>query len=197
MSTLYPGHGGGDVDGVDMDALRAKYSRPREQLQAEAAQLDAQRSMTSTHGAKQGAQMGAAYDRLQDIIMCQNCQAMGTLKKQYGFRVIDEVCDQCDGEGVIRKGQAKFASAELRAKVKQVEALVESCEDLVELERLEAALKKRTIPALDAVLGVAPATGAESTEPPAPVDQTEAPAEDEENAAPEDEDEEAPPPLQK
>ena len=33
-----------------------------------------------------------------------------------------QVCDQCDGEGCFVKGQGKKASAELKEKVKQVEA---------------------------------------------------------------------------
>lgn len=133
-------------DDVDMDALRKKYSRPREELLAEAQQKQQQGLMPTDKV------MGAVNDRLSDIVMCQNCQAHGTVKKQYGFRVMDEQCEVCGGEGVIRKGLQKYASAELKAKVKQVEALVAACEDLDELERLEAALNKKTIAALDAVL---------------------------------------------
>ena len=158
----------GTDDNVDMDALRAKYSRPREQLLAEQRTREAQQSMMAPPATAPGVQQ--AYDRLADIVMCAQCQANGTLKKQYGFRVMDEVCDQCDGEGVIRKGQAKFASAELKQKVKQVEALVETCEDLDELDRLEAALQKRTIDALNAVLrqheGAPDATPEEAPEEP-------------------------------
>jgi hypothetical protein len=39
--------------------------------------------------------------------------------------------------------------------VRQVEALIAACEDLDELEALEAALQKRTMAALDAVLSAA------------------------------------------
>ena len=66
----------------------------------------------------------------------------------------------CDGEGVIRKGLAKYASDELKQKVRAVEELVAACEDLDTLERLEDALKKRTVAALDAVLPPAPAAPA-------------------------------------
>ena len=125
---------------VDMDALRKKYSRPREELVAEAK-------------AKYGDQpQEAKVSPLNEVIMCMACQAHGTVKRQYGFRVIDEVCEQCDGEGCFIKGQGKKASGELRDKVRQVENLIAAAEDLDELERLEAALKKRTIPALDEVL---------------------------------------------
>ena len=134
-STLYPGHGAGGDDMVDMDALRAKYSRPREVLLAEARQAQAQSGLSS--GKQEGmAAIAASYDKLQDIVMCQACQALGTVKKQYGYRVIDEQCSMCEGEGVIRKGHAKLASEELKKKVRQVEAMVDECDDLDELERL-------------------------------------------------------------
>ena len=162
---LYPGHGAGGVDDdVDLAALKAKYSRPRAELERELQQTEM--GMRGA-AAKQGSSMQQSYDKLTDIVMCGNCQAMGTIKKQYGFRVMDEQCSVCDGEGVIRKGQAKLASAELRAKVKRVEAMVGECEDLDELERLEEALKKRTPQALDAVLPKAPEA------PPALVDEEE------------------------
>ena len=152
-SAMYPGHGAGGVDEVDMEALRAKYARPREVLEAEAAQ----KQTTALGGSASDAKaMADAYDKLSDIVMCQGCQALGTVKRQYDYRVIDEECNLCDGEGVLRKGQAKYATAELKQKVREVEAMVAASEDLDELERLEAALKKRTIAALDAVLKTAP-----------------------------------------
>ena len=106
----------------------------------------------------------AAYDRLSDIVMCQACQALGLFKKHYGYRVIDEECQTCGGEGVLRKGQAKYASDELKQKVKRVEAMVDECDDIDELERLEAALNKRTLAALDAVLPKAAAAEAAEAE---------------------------------
>ena len=136
----------GAADGeIDMEALRAKYSRPRDELRAELA-----RAQPAVGGA--AAPKGAMADRLNDLVMCSQCQALGIVKRQYGFRVIDEQCEGCDGEGVIRKGLGKLASAELREKVQKVEALIADCEDLDELERLEAALTKKTLKALDEVL---------------------------------------------
>ena len=53
---LYPGHGVGNVgDDVDMEALRRKYSRPREQLLAEARQ-----NQSSAANTPQGAALAAA-----------------------------------------------------------------------------------------------------------------------------------------
>ena len=51
----------------------------------------------------------AKVSPLNEVIMCMACQAHGTVKRQYGFRVIDEVCEQCDGEGCFIKGQGKKA----------------------------------------------------------------------------------------
>jgi len=132
------------IDDVDMEKLRAKYSRPREQLIAEA--------NAKGYGNAEPNKVFGQSDALADIIMCQACAAMGTVKKQYGYRVIDEQCETCAGEGVVKKGLAKKASDELKAKCKRVEALVEACEDLDELEKLEEALSKKTAEALDAVL---------------------------------------------
>ena len=111
MDLLDPTGGASDVD---FDALKAKYSRPREELLAEA-----QKTQGSSTGGL-AALDKETNDRLSEIVMCQNCQAHGTVKVQYGFRVMDQQCSTCGGEGVIRKGLAKTASEELRNKVKQV-----------------------------------------------------------------------------
>ena len=142
-----------------MEALRAKYSRPREQLVAEA-----NSTMARGGGPKAAAPFGGQSDALADIIMCQACGAMGTVKKQYGFRVMDEQCEKCNGEGVIKKGLAKTASQALKDKVRKVEEMIATADDLVELERLEAALQKKTEAALDEVIKAAePAEAAAAT----------------------------------
>jgi len=131
-----------NVDDIDIEALRKKYSHPREELQQAGVGTVTPDALSK----------GANSDKLTELVMCQGCQALGTVKKQYGYRVIDEVCEQCDGEGCFVKGQGKKASRDLKEKVKQVEALVAACEDLDELEKLEEALQKRTIASLEAVL---------------------------------------------
>jgi len=133
-----------DMD-VDMEALRKKYSRPREELVAEAQAKYGPGGMGGGNAKDQTAKLTT------EVIMCAMCQAHGVIKKQYGARVIDEVCSHCDGEGCFVKGQKK-ASQDLKDKVREVEALIADCEDLDQLERLDEALKARTIPALDAVL---------------------------------------------
>jgi len=127
---------------IDIEALRKKYSRPRHELEAEA---------KAKYG-NRGDVLSQQEAKMTEVTMCPQCQAAGTIKKQYGFRVIDEVCPNCDGEGCFVKGRGKKASAELKDKVKAVEALVAECEDLDELEKLEAALTKNSMEALDAVL---------------------------------------------
>jgi hypothetical protein len=145
------GFGSGiDIDEKQLDQLRTKYSRPREEILAE---VQANPQPGSNPAA---AALSDANSRLNDITMCSQCQAQGVVKKQYGFRVIDEQCESCGGEGIIRRGQSKPASEELREKVKRVEALIAEAEDLDELERLEAALQQRSLKALNAVLKLPP-----------------------------------------
>ena len=127
---------------VDIEALRKKYNRPHDELRADAA----------ASGQASATPRGSAATELKNpVLMCQQCQAHGVVKKQYGYRVIDEQCDKCGGEGVI-VNRPKPASDELRKKISRVEALIEQVDSLEELERLEAALKARTLEALDGVL---------------------------------------------
>ena len=125
---------------IDIEKLRKKYSRPRADLQAEASR-DVRRDVLSS-----------SEQKMTEVTMCQACQAHGTVQRQYGFRVLTEVCDQCNGEGCFIKGQGKLASMELKEKVAKVEELIAACEDIDELEELETALKDKTMVKLDAVL---------------------------------------------
>lgn len=125
---------------IDIEKLRKKYSRPRADLQAEASR-DVRRDVLSS-----------SEQKMTEVTMCQACQAHGTVQRQYGFRVLTEVCEQCNGEGCFIKGQGKLASMELKEKVAKVEELIAACEDIDELEELEAALKDKSMVKLDAVL---------------------------------------------
>ena len=137
-----------------MDALREKYSGDRDTLRAE--YNAALNTTKSEQAAKVDAVLGKGLPN--PVIMCQACQAHGTVKVQYGYRVMDEQCKVCNGEGMIIQ-KPKVASEELQEKVARVEALILEVEDLEDLERYEAALKERTIQALDAVLEPPPTTG--------------------------------------
>lgn len=130
----------GTNDDVDIEALRSKYSQPRDELRANEANLP-----------PPSAPKMKVPELKHPIIMCQACQAHGTIKKQYGFRVLDEQCDTCKGEGIIVQ-KPKPASEELQEKVAAVEAMIGEVDSLEELERLEGALKARTLEALDLVL---------------------------------------------
>lgn len=129
---------------IDVEALRAKYSRPRADLLADAATVERSTSVTDR-----------APELKNPMLMCQQCQAHGIVKKQYGFRVIDEQCDKCGGEGIIMHRPTP-ASGELREKIFRVEAMISELDSIEDLERLEAALKERTLAALDKVLSGEP-----------------------------------------
>ena len=132
---------------VDVEALRQKYSGDRDKLRSD--YNTEAKAMKSVETAKMDAVMGKELP--YPVIMCQACQAHGIVKKQYGYRVMDEQCEQCGGEGMIIQ-KPKLASEELQEKVARVEALIVEVDSLEDLERYEAALKERTIQALNAVL---------------------------------------------
>ena len=127
------------AEDVDIEALRQKYSRPKSEIQAEAAVLAPKM------------QQRLSTELPNPVVMCQNCQAHGTVKKQYGFRVMDETCEVCGGEGCIVKKPTP-ASDELRSRIATVEAKIAEASSLEELEKLEAALKAGDQQSLDAVL---------------------------------------------
>ena len=135
------------------EELRAKWSRPREEIEA-----DLKRNPPQPNKAL------AAANELPSMRICPDCQAHGVRKVQYGFRVMDEVCERCGGEGVLAppkpepeldddgaEPEPPPLDDEAAAKVAQVEALVAKATSLDELERLEAALRSGN---LDSVLGV-------------------------------------------
>ncbi|KAL1524292.1 hypothetical protein AB1Y20_019195 [Prymnesium parvum] len=131
---------------IDVEALRSKYSGDRDQLRAE---YDA--AVSKKAASKAGRGTGAGPELPNPVLMCHACQAHGIVKKQYGYRVMDETCDRCGGEGMIIQ-KPRPASEELKAKMARVEALIGEADSLEELERLEAALKERTIEALESAL---------------------------------------------
>jgi hypothetical protein len=73
--------------------------------------------------------------QLSNVKMCVVCQAQGTVKRQYGFRVMDEQCENCNGEGCIITRPPSTAD-----KIAKVEALIASATDLESLQRYEDAL---------------------------------------------------------
>merc|ERR1711939_1104935 len=81
----------------EMERLRAKWSRPRDVLERENAPA------ANTGGQLTKGQQEQLNKITADVKICPHCQAQGTIKRQYGHRVMDEVCEACDGEGCIVK----------------------------------------------------------------------------------------------
>ena len=83
---------------------------------------------------------------LDAMKMCATCQAHGIVKVQYGYRVMDQVCETCKGEGVLVNGKpiehagvdADSDPGNRRRRLERLIELIERCDDLDELERLEA-----------------------------------------------------------
>lgn len=115
------------------EELKAKWSRPRAEIEADLA-----RNPPAPNSALQAAQ------ELPSVRICPDCQAHGVRKVQYGYRVMDEVCDRCEGDGYLKppKPEADDDDDDA-AKVAQIEDLIANASSLDELDRLEAALKSR------------------------------------------------------
>lgn len=72
---------------------------------------------------------------------------MGFVKKQYGFRVLQEQCPDCGGEGLFgAKAPADELDAEhaRKQRITQLEMAIERADSLAELETLEAELLRLT-----------------------------------------------------
>merc|ERR1719152_645440 len=122
----------GAAGDIDVEALRRKYSQPREVLQA---QMKGKGTSPET-----SLPASVTGELPVPVHICRHCQAAGIVKKQYGFRVIDEQCEACQGEGVIVH-RPKPATADFVAKIEKVEELVQHASSLSELDELEAALR--------------------------------------------------------
>jgi hypothetical protein len=126
-----------DHDGLDLDyeKLRAKYSTPgfKEKLISDAA---AENSAP--------AKLGGSPDAISQIRICQACNAMGYVTKTYGFRVLQEGCTACGGEGLIGTKQPSADSTSehmLKQRITQLEAAIAAADSLEELETLESELR--------------------------------------------------------
>lgn len=75
---------------------------------------------------------------LSHIKMCAVCQAHGIVKKQYGYRVIDEECEECGGEGVVPVMQMAI-SAEVS--IERLTRRIAECDSLDKLEQLGEQLR--------------------------------------------------------
>ena len=116
--------------------LREKWSNP---------QAAGSTTAQATPGAgKDQLQQRLDQSKLTNVKICQACQALGTIKRVYEFRVMEEVCEACNGEGCIINKPLTTVE-----KIAKVEALIASATDLESLQRYEDALRSGK---LDAVL---------------------------------------------
>lgn len=117
---------------IGEEQIHAKWADPRHRETARTSTIPASSAPSS------------AYDKLADVKICAACQAQGIIKVQYGYRVMDQVCEQCDGEGCIHPKQKKrdevrkMTTAE---KVERVQKLIQDADSLADLDRYEAALR--------------------------------------------------------
>eukprot|EP00320_Phaeocystis_rex_P021361 CAMPEP_0119081958 /NCGR_PEP_ID=MMETSP1178-20130426/119102_1 /TAXON_ID=33656 /ORGANISM="unid sp, Strain CCMP2000" /LENGTH=141 /DNA_ID=CAMNT_0007064697 /DNA_START=32 /DNA_END=457 /DNA_ORIENTATION=- len=121
-----------DERAEEEDRLRAKWSKPR----AAATEQGSANEPTPAVSKDQRARINAGLDKLNSVKMCMQCQAQGIVKRQYGHRVMDEVCGACDGEGCIVTRPPSTAE-----KIARVEALVAGATNLECLQRYEDALR--------------------------------------------------------
>merc|ERR1711948_1863 len=134
------------------DELRAKWSDPavRQQEASKPKPTDTVSSDTE--------------DKLSRVKICSACQAQGIIKVQSGYRVLDVVCEKCEGEGCIitpppggtdsradkNAGTANAIKHNSTAeKIGRIEQLIEQAEDLDVLEKLEAALRSGNLSMVD------------------------------------------------
>lgn len=122
-----------NVDDVDIDALREKYSRPgiREEL--------AKSIPRATAEAREGGADGASRIRI-----CDGCQATGYVQKEYNHRVIQECCRKCCGEGLLGTTQVTAQRAhehERRQRIAELLAAVNSTTSVDELDLIEKELR--------------------------------------------------------
>jgi len=97
--------------GVDLNALRAKYSSARYQDPSEESK---QEVFVSD---EERARIKAAHGRLDEFKICNSCQGLGIVKEVYNHIVRDKTCPECDGESILIKSvfRAETAKAGLEA----------------------------------------------------------------------------------
>lgn len=105
------------------EQLRAKWSQPKPMLE------DARK----VHGTAAAEKVSEGLDRVK---VCPGCHAQGTIKTQSGFRVMDQVCEMCGGEGCLVDGKKPMDPVE-KARKKEDEKLARVVSLLAEIEDVE------------------------------------------------------------
>ena len=106
--------------GVDFGALRAKYAGIAAQQNRTAAASSSSSSGTpatvaqggvasnsnpnAAYDADEAAKTAAALDRLDQVRVCHMCHGTGIRKYVYNFQQRESNCDECDGEGLKKRG---------------------------------------------------------------------------------------------
>jgi hypothetical protein len=92
-----PGDGAGDAD-ADADATEARLKAAQERMDAEfLARPPAAASTT-----------GSERSNTSKIRVCEACRGERNIKHEYNHRVMERMCDTCDGEGVVTTNGKSF-----------------------------------------------------------------------------------------
>mmetsp|Transcript_101921 Transcript_101921/g.283915 ORF Transcript_101921/g.283915 Transcript_101921/m.283915 type:complete len:198 (+) Transcript_101921:198-791(+) len=103
---------------ADIASLRSKYKPMAQTEHSAAAAASASRAApTYPEYRSDGPEYAAAAmasDKadeaeyaVEDLVMCSDCQGMGTRREQYNHMLIDRTCVKCDGDGVVPRRGAK------------------------------------------------------------------------------------------
>ena len=92
-----PGDGAGDAD-ADADATEARLKAAQERMDAEFLARPAAAASTT----------GSERSNTSKIRVCEACRGERNIKHEYNHRVMERMCDTCDGEGVVTTNGKSF-----------------------------------------------------------------------------------------
>ena len=92
-----PGDGAGDAD-ADADATEARLKAAQERMDAEFLARPAAAASTT----------GSERSNTSKIRVCEACRGERNIKHEYNHRVMERMCDTCDGEGVVTTDGKSF-----------------------------------------------------------------------------------------
>ena len=92
-----PGDGAGDAD-ADADATEARLKAAQERMDAEFLARPAAAASTT----------GSERSNTSKIRVCEACRGERNIKHEYNHRVMERMCETCDGEGVVTTNGKSF-----------------------------------------------------------------------------------------
>ena len=92
-----PGDGAGDAD-ADADATEARLKAAQERMDAEFLARPAAAASTT----------GSERSNTSKIRVCEACRGERNIKHEYNHRVMERMCETCDGEGVVTTDGKSF-----------------------------------------------------------------------------------------